>query len=115
MVVGTKLGTVFTKPDVIGSRHRMKIDPKREKLWQKLEVELQNHGLEVVSRDDDFETRAFIAHVRNIGGKKEIILRFSYISLDDWRQNQIDGAIARAQKALKQTLSNPPSTSQDRA
>ena len=92
---------VFTTAHVIESRHRMKIDPKREKLWQKLEAELRKHGLEVASRDEAFSRRTFIAHVRYIGGKKETILPLSYASLDDWRQNRIDADVATAKKALK--------------
>lgn len=92
-------------PDVIESRHRMKYDPNREKLWQKLEAELRKHGLEVASREDEFRNRAFIAHVRLIGGEQEVTLPFSFLCLDNWEQNKIDAAIAAAKKELKPTPS----------
>ncbi len=79
----------------------MEIEPRREELWQKLEAELRKHGLEVASREDEFRNRAFIAHVRLIPWIKETTLQFSYECLDDWRQNEIDAAIATAKKELK--------------
>ncbi len=38
----------FSLLHVIESRDRMKIDPKRQELWQKLEAELRKHGLEAM-------------------------------------------------------------------
>ena len=91
---------VFTTAHVIESRHRMKIDPKREKLWQKLEAELRKHGLEA-RQDAKDRSRVFIAHVRLIPWIKETTLQFSYECLDDWRQNEIDAAIAAVKESLK--------------
>ncbi len=74
-----------------------------------LEAELRKHGLEVASRDELFRGRTFIAHVRFIGGKRKTLLGLAYASLDDWRQNEIDAAIAAAKKELKPRLpKNPP-------
>ena len=85
---------------VIESRHRM--TPERQKeLWQRLETELWKHGLEVAFRDAEFRSRDFIPRVRHIGGKREVTLRLSYACLDDWRQNEIDAAIAAVKESFK--------------
>ena len=78
----------------------MEIDPRREELWQKLEAELRKHSLEAF-RGETFRSRAFMAHVRFIGGKREALLRLSYACLDDWRQNEIDADIAAVKESLK--------------
>jgi hypothetical protein len=79
----------------------MKIDPRREELWQKLKAELLKHGLEVTFQAGDFDTRDFKLCVSYIGKKQEARLRLPLGCLDDWRQNKIDTAIAAAKKALK--------------
>ncbi len=85
---------------VIESRHRM--NPERqEELWKKLETELWKHGLEVTFRGGDFDTRTFEPRVRYVGWKKQTTLRFSYICLDDWRQIEIDAAIAAVKESFK--------------
>jgi hypothetical protein len=85
---------------VIESWHRM--NPERQKeLWQRLETELWKHGLEVAFRDAEFRSRDFIPRVRRIGGKREVTLRLSYACLDDWRQNEIDAAIAAVKESFK--------------
>ena len=98
---GWEKGQPHLAGTVIECRHCMKINSKCEKLWQKLEAELRKHGLEVASRDEVFRSRTFMAHVRFIGGKREALLGLAYASLDDWRQNEIDAAIAAAKESLK--------------
>ncbi len=49
---------------------------------------LRKHGLEVVFRDYEFDTRNFKPSVRYMGGKKQTTLRLPYPCLDDWRQNE---------------------------
>ena len=76
---------------------------REEKLRQKLKTELLKHGLEVTFQGGDFDTRDLILRVRYIGEKQEARLQLPLGCLDDWRQNEIDAAIAATKKALKPT------------
>ncbi len=74
---------------------------RQEELWKKLETELWKHGLEITFRGYDFDTRTFKPIIKRTGEKPEARPQFSYLCLDDWRQNEIDAAIATVKKALK--------------